>query len=346
MSIRATVKARGVQRERRFPDGTSKQTIRDWIDRERGRLKEDLPPASPGTFAKDVERYLDTLADRPTLRHARSQQLDWWIGRFGKLRRHHITAPLIRAHLAELRTSKSASTCNHYRLALAHLWSTLDGRNAANPLRDVPRFQEPEAEPRNLSPELVAAVLNALPSWGCATKHTARPTVNKGAIRLRVMATTGLSPAEIKRIQPDDLLLEQRAVYVRRRMKGKGAPGMVLPLTTDGVAALEAFAAGKAFGRFASAGLWTQWARACQRLLQQPDLDAGLRKALQRPSRPYDLRHTFGTFLLQQTGNLDTTQALMRHLKKTTTLRYARAAVAPQLRAAVDALDGRQPSSS
>jgi hypothetical protein len=44
-------------------------------------------------------------------------------------------------------------------MALAHLWSTLDGKNAANPLRDVPVFEEPEAEPRNLPPALVTSIL-------------------------------------------------------------------------------------------------------------------------------------------------------------------------------------------
>jgi hypothetical protein len=126
-SIRVTVKARGHQRERRFPAGTSLRVIQDWKDRERGRLKDGKPPASQGTFAKDVERYLDTLADRPQLRKERAYQLDWWIARIGKQRRSSLDVGTIRALLADLRTTKAASTCNHYRMALAHLWSTLDG---------------------------------------------------------------------------------------------------------------------------------------------------------------------------------------------------------------------------
>lgn len=250
MSIRATVKARGLQRERHFPAGTSLRTIQDWKDRERGRLKDERPPASRGTFAKDVERYLDTLADRRALKKERAYQLDWWIARLGKLRRTTIDAPTIRAALAELRTTKAASTCNHYRMALAHLWSTLDGKNAANPLRDVPVFEEPEAEPRNLPPAVVTSILAAFPAMGRAIKDQKRSTVNVGALRLQVMASTGLSPAEIMRIRPGDLALDDRAVYVRRRLKGKGSEGMLLPLTAAGVTALSQFRDNAAFGPF------------------------------------------------------------------------------------------------
>lgn len=345
MTLRVTVKARGVQRERRFPEGTSKQTIRDWIDRERGRLKDELPPASPGTLAKDVERYLDTLVDRPALKKERTVHLDWWIARLGKLRRSQITAPLIRTHLAELRTRRAASTCNHYRMALSHLWSTLDGKNAVNPCRDVPTFEEPEAEPRNLPQSVVWLLLEAFPKLGQTKKGEKRGSVNLGQLRLSVMAYTGLSPAEIMRIRPHDLMLAVRAVYVRRRQKGKGSEGMLLPLTKDGAAALQAFSEACAFGRFSTHALYQSWVRSCKRLLKRDDLDPSTRRYLLE-ARPYDLRHSFATFLLEKTGSLTTTKELMRHRSSKTTKRYARAAVAPHLRAALDAAGERQPPSS
>lgn len=343
-TTRETVKARGVQRERRFPVGTSARTIQDWKDRERGRLKDERPPASRGTFAKDVERYLDTLADRYALKKERTYQLDWWIKRLGKLRRTTIDAPTIRAALAELRMKKAASTCNHYRMALAHLWSTLDGKNGANPLRDVPVFEEPEAEPRNLPPALVTAILDAFPAMGRAIKGQKRSSVNLGALRLQVMASTGLSPAEIMRIRPGDLALDDRAVYVRRRLKGKGSEGMLLPLTAAGVSALTAFSQASAFGHFSTHALYQSWVRACKHVLETDGLDAQTRRLLE-DARPYDLRHSFATFLLQQTQNLGTTKELMRHRSSKTTKRYTRAAIAPHLRSAIDSLsaDTSQP---
>lgn len=336
-TLRATVKARGVQRERRFPLGTSKRTIQDWKDRERGRLKDERPPASRGTFAKDVERYLDTLADRRALKKERTYQLDWWIARVGKLRRSAITAPLIRTALAELRTKQAASTCNHYRMALAHLWSTLDGKNGVNPVRDVPTFEEPEAEPRQIPTGLVTRILDAMPALGQTKKGQKRSRVSLTRLRFIVMVTTGLSPAEIMRILPGDLHLAERVVYVRRRRKGKGSSGMLLPLGAEGAAALEAFADAGAFGRFSTHAAYQSWVRACKTVLKDTTLTNTERRILER-CRPYDLRHTYATHLLLSTHNIGTTRELMRHRSAKTTKRYAGAAVLPHLRAAVDAL--------
>lgn len=336
--IRVTVKARGVQRERRFPAGTSLRTIQDWKDRERGRLKELKPPPTRGTFTKDAERYLDTLTDRPKLKKERATQLDWWIERFGKQRRSDIDSMKIRTALTELRLTKAASTCNHYRMTLAHLWTTLDGKNAANPLRDVPVYLEPEAEPRALPAAVVTLIFSALSKWGAARKGHKRSTTSFAALRLNVMYQTGLSPAEIMRIVPGDVALKDRAVYVRRRLKGKGVEGMMYPLTTRGTAALQAFVDAKAFGRFSTHAVYRCWVRACKRLRQRKDLDASTRRILEE-ARPYDLRHTFATMMLAKTQNLKTTQELMRHRSSKTTKRYARAAVAAHLRASVDAVD-------
>jgi integrase len=336
-SLRITVKVGQHQQERRFPVGTSLRAIQDWKDRVRGRLKEQRPKADKGTLTTDVDRYLETLADRPALKKERTYQLEWWLRKFGRLRRSEIDAAMLRSALAELRTTKAASTCNHYRIALSHLWTTLDGRNAQNPLRDVPMFQEPESEPRNLPGELVRELLAAFPAIGRTVKGQKRARVNLGHIRLTVMLTTGLSPAEIMRVGPGDLMLASRAVYVRRRQKGKGSEGMMLPLTSAGIEALERFAAANAFGAFSTHALYQSWVRACKRLLKRQDLTEEQRRVLQT-ARPYDLRHTFGTFVLQQTQNLKTTQELLRHRSSKTTKRYVRAAVADHLRAAVDGL--------
>lgn len=333
--LAATVKVRGAQRERRFASGTALGTIQDWRHRERARMQDKLPPATRGTFAHDVERYLQTLADRSALRKERAYQLDWWLTRFGRMSRTDLHPPMLRAALAELHTTKAASTCNHYRVALSHLWSTLDGKNAANPLRDVPILEEPEAEARHLPHDLVELIMGALAPWGRAVKGHKRSTVSLAAVRLRVTFTTGLSPAEIMRIAPGDLRLDDRAVYVRRRRKGKGAEGMMYPLTPDGVTALTTFSRANAFGPFSTHAVYKCWVKACKRLLKRTDLPIAQRTILEE-ARPYDLRHTFGTSLLQKTGNLKTTQELMRHRSAKTTKRYVRGAVADHLRAVID----------
>lgn len=334
MSLRVTVKAYGKQREKRFPADTAKRIIQDWKDRTRGRLKDDLPPAGRETFAADVDRYLPTLADRYKLHKERRQQLEWWIRHFPARRRADITPAEIRAALAELRQTRSASTCNKYRMALSHLWSTLDGKTNRNPLRDVPQFPEPEAEPRNLPDALVTQILEAFAKRGAPKKGQKRAAISLAELRLRVMWRTGLSPAEIMRIQPGDLRLDDAAVYVRRRQKGKGSDGMLLPLTPEGVTALQTFAAHQAFGPFSTHAVYRGWALACRKIRERGDVDPQTDRLLAQ-ARPYDLRHTFGTMVLQRTQDLKVTQELMRHRSSKTTKRYVRAAVPAHLRAAV-----------
>jgi integrase len=335
--IRATVKARGRQVERWFPAGTAKRTIDDWKERERQRIKDDLPKASRGTLAKDVDRYLDTLADRRELKKERTRQLRWWVLKFGQKRRSDLDAAALRAALAELRLTREASTCNHYRDALYAVWRTLDGKQAPNPLRDVPKFEEPESAPRDMPLALVAKLLESMPAMGRSFKDQRRSSVNLTAIRLTVMFRTGLTPAEIKRIQPGDLTLAESSVYVRRRKKGRGSEGMTMPLTPHGVAALRAFADAEAFGPFSTRAAYQAFVRACKRLSKRDDLTDDERRIL-REATLYDLRHTFGTFVLQATQDLKVTQELMRHRSAKTTKRYVRSAVAGHLRAAVDVI--------
>ncbi len=48
------------------------------------------------------------------------------------------------------------------------------------------------------------------------------------------------------------------------------------------------------------------------------------KQAIVKRARPYALRHTYATFLLRQTKNLQTTKELMRHGSDNTTKRYTR----------------------
>jgi integrase len=337
--FRATVKVRGQQREKEFPLGTSDRVVQDWKDRARGKLKDERPPTTRGTFAADVERYLPTLADRYDLQKERTRQLDWWSLRFGRMKRATIEPAQIQAELAELRLTHAASTCNHYRIALSHLWRTLDGKNKPNPLRDVATYEEPEPEPRNLSPLTVRLVLEAWPDWGEAKKGEKRTRVNLAKRVLTVMLRTGLTPADLKRLQRRDLAqLAVGSIYVRRRMKGKGVVGSMFPLDADGIAALTAFRdAGLVGRRFSTHAIYKGWVKTCRRLLERGDLDPVVRDELER-ARPYDFRHTYGTFVLERTQNLKTTQELLRHRSGKMTKRYAAAMVLPHLRAAVDRL--------
>lgn len=335
--IRVTVKCRGIQRERRFPPGTATRTIDDWKARERLRILDHQPTASRESFQRDIDRYLDTLSDRPRRKAERTQQLAWWSHRFGRLTRAKITPTMIRTALVELRAARSASTCNKYRIALSHLWSTIDGKASRNPIRDVPSFEEPEAEPRNLPPDLVTRILAAMPDQSQGIKGKKRAKTSKTKARFQVMAATGLSPASIMRLTPADLHLEERAVYVRRRQKGKGATGGLYPITPEAVTAFRAFIAAAAFGSFSTHAARHCWQRACA-VVEGDEGTTPAEGRILRQARPYDLRHTFATMVLSRTGSLSTTQELLHHRSVKTTKRYARAAIPAHLLAAVDRL--------
>jgi integrase len=335
----ASVKVNGKQQEKTFPLGTPDSVVALWKERTKKLLGQGIGRAESGTFAADVEAYLDTLVDRPLRRSERAQQLDWWIVRCGRMSRLAITAPFIQTELAALRLTRSASTCNKYRLALSHLWRTLDGKSALNPVKDVPMFEEPEAEPRNLSAHVVELLFAAWPDRGEAKRGQKRSTVNLAKRVLLVMLRTGLTPAEQRRLRPQDLHLDSGSVWVQRRKKGKGVAGLELPLTPDGVTALGAFRDAGLIGRpFSTRSIFHGWERTRLRVLTRTDLDAATRDELER-ARPYDLRHTFGTFVLERTVNLKVTQELMRHRSSKTTKRYVGAQVLPYLRAAVNMLE-------
>lgn len=148
-----------------------------------------------GTFAADVEAYLPTLADRPTLRHARAVQLAWWEARFGHRARHSVKRHEWMTALVELAATlivngsrrgrpRSATSVRHYRTAVFHLFTTLDGKDAPNPFRDIPPPRMPDAEPRGLPYPLIEAIFDAMPDRRYGKKLT---SAQIDAIRARLV---------------------------------------------------------------------------------------------------------------------------------------------------------------
>lgn len=270
----------------------------------------------------------------------------------------------------------SASTVNQRLRALENLWTVLDGRHAYNPVREVAEADEPEAAARGLPAETIEAILAQMPDrrygralasadvdtirralhgrrrWGqvtalAATHKVSETMIRKIAagrkhrddtpsatkIRLRAIFLNGLSHSELMAITVADLHLDASPpwVWIAGRRKGKGTSGTAQPLTAQGAAALRALVDAKALGKFSRDSMRASFRRAWEKLKLE-----GL--------RPYDLRHSFATDVLHRTGNLDITQLLLRHRDKRTTLRYGKAAVPPLLAAAIERLEGGNPS--
>lgn len=333
---RITVKIHGHQREASVPISATKQDIDAWKDRERVKLRdENHEPAARGTFAKDVERYLLTLVNRPQLQKERTRYLKWWTDQFGRRPRAELRRDELAGALAELSLKKSASHVNHVHSALFNLITVLDGKAKPNIMRDVPRAVEPEAEPRGIPYALVRAIMAKLPDRGQGIKNRKRATVSKTKIRLRLMAYSGMTYAQMKRLELSDL--RPGGVFVKRRRKGKGVAGSIKPLNADARQALADFVAADCWGNFSRHSVYKSFQRAC-RAVERDAKKAGTKISL-TGIRPYDLRHAFGSAAFRATGNLQTVGELLDHKSLKTTRRYALEAIPDHLIAASSAVE-------
>jgi integrase len=237
----------------RFPPGTPQRVLIEARDAMKARLRKQRNDqkrlaVKSGTFAADAERYLLAVKSMPTYAD-RAWQISKWVDRFGDWRRHDITASDI------------------FRTAIRHLWNVLDGKAERNPVRDVPMAREPDALPRNIPPDVAADILGRI-----------RPS--KARAVLRLMIATGMTPTEIRRIEPTDVLPD--ALIARGRRKGKGTKARALPITPAVRVALDEFIAADAWG-----GVSLKTTGAAWRLAR--------RKAGHGQHTSYDLRHTYLT---------------------------------------------------
>lgn len=170
----------------------------------------------------------------------------------------------------------------------------------------------------------------------------------QGKAILRVMAYTGLPPAQIKLLEPRHIDWHAPSVLAQGRKKGGGTRSVRLPLVPPGVAALQAFADANAFGRqFSSSSLNAVFRRGVSRMCATLEADPTTRAIGEQlrielaDATPYWLRHSFLTESQLATGNISATQSLAMHSDARMTRRYLLAAVAPELQHAADLLATR-----
>ena len=244
----------------------------------------------PGEEPGDVRRRRRVPAREAVGRSSwRSVASNWNGGRarLGQRRRHAITPADVRAALADLRRTRAASTCNHYRQALFSLYRALDGRAATNPVRDVEPFASPAPEARGLSYDAIRRILAAMSDQGSAiVKGRPRAGGSAAKVRCRVLAFTGLRPSELMRYRPEhwDRATQTLIVYT-----GKGGRTRTIPLSAPAAEALADLEALGAIGPFSMSTVRRAFIRATARI--------GMHGV-----RPYDLRHSYGTALYRAGG--------------------------------------------
>lgn len=307
--------------QRHFPHGTSPRDMQAWrADTKAGLRLTRKQRASYGTFEGDAKRYLRAVTALTTYED-RTREIGLWIDVFGTTPRDRITSADIReqrdAWLTEprSRTDKrpvAPATVNKRLRALSNLWRVLDGRLAANPVRDVPEAPEPTPAARTASYEQIAKLLDALPH-------------SKTKARIRVLAYTGWPIGVLTKLTADDVDLTAGLARLPPRHKGTGAAGVVVPLVPQAVAALKDFARLKCWGKCSRHSLRTSFKRAAKK--------AGLPWL-----RPYDLRHLYASALAAASQDERAVAAVLQHADLRTTRRYTLGSVPVRVTLAVEKL--------
>lgn len=311
----------GGLRSKRFGLEATVTEMRAWREAERVAYRQQrglAGPVSNGTLDADIVKYLQLVATMPSIKDRR-RDLAAWSDVLGTKARAKITRDDVRLALQTWRLGDperhvkplSASTCNHRRTALMHLFRILDGRGAPNPVRDVAPFREPDPEPRAVPLAVVAAILDGM-----------RPS--KTRARLKVLAWTGLrGRSELEHVRPEHVNLAERRCWVRTGKKGKPRE---LVLNAKGVAAWREFIKMQAWGPYHKDSLRHAWERA---LAEENARRLETAKKARRPPdllpkiRVYDLRHSIATALITAGADLADVQAHLGHTSPRMTRRYA-----------------------
>lgn len=303
-----------VHRERRAPTVPIEDAKKDLVE-VRKRWTAGRKGPGTGTLGADVTRYLrDYCTGRPH-HDERQRHLQLWVDALGEdTQRHAITKDDIARVLHDWRLTLAADTCNKRRTALLALYHALDGRGASNPVREIPKFRAPDALPRGLDYRLIERALKKLPQ--CKTRA-----------RLAVLAYTGIRAGQLMKLTPDDWDDRQHVLTVPGTAKGRGTKPYVVPLSERARLALKAFDRLDAWGSFT----WAPMARMWKAAAEKAKLPAG--------TRPYDLRHSFGTAIYRATGDIQAARKLLGHSSLRVTERYTLAAVPAQQLAAIAAFD-------
>jgi integrase len=333
--------------EIRYPPDTPLSTMVARWHREKMRLTDERAKAGDGpivrgTLSADVRTYLETAHLTKQRRAERADQLHWWCESFGTKRRTELESPDLRRALNGLlhkgrdgKTPMAPSTVNKYRFALSHVYTVLDGKEAANPLRNVPKYTEPEPEPRDVPYVIIDRILDEIRDRGGAKDRLSRTKACA-----RVLAYCPVTPAQLRRMTRADIdwVSTPAAMLTPGRKKGKGTTAGRKPLSVRGLEAFQAFDAADCWGQpFSRSSFHRTFTAARDRAVtalraDRPDLaDALIRAATMRP---YDLRHSFATVASRAIGNDAIVSEFLDHGDPRTTKRYTQSALPDHMRTA------------
>jgi integrase len=340
----------GPQRQtKRFPKATALRTIVAWIEdtkrefrKRRGAFKRQR-----GTLAADVLAYVVTLP-KGTARSNTAACLRAWVTALGDVQRARLThAPLRDVVTGWIDQGVAANTIKHRRRALAQLFDALDGPDAPNPARQLKTPREPEIAPRAVSMALLQGILDGM-DQARTVRHPGRGGAgfrNKTQARLRMMLWTGITPASLARLKPQHIDLEGEQLTLPPRLKGRGARAVTVPLFPEGVAACRAWLRAFAWGRFDQRALGRSFHAAVRSYVAR-EAAAGRTVIVPADLRPYDLRHSYLSWLWTETEDILLVQHFAQHADLETTARYTQGAVSTRARSVVDRVKRKRANST
>jgi site-specific recombinase XerD len=342
----AMIMVAGQQRTQRFPFGTGIKEMEEWLFQQKTEIRENLrtgtvSPTAPkrGTLAADARAYLgkDDVREMPSFSD-RERHINWWVEQLGHRKRSRITSDDVQHALNTLK-GKAGNTRNHYRTALRHLYTRLDGKHAYNPAAETKKAHDDSAEDpkgRAIDPVALGRII-----------HRVEPRSLTRA-RLALFATCGITNIEMSRLTKRSFVFEPDQsghVTVPARHKGQGSNARTIPFMT-----LHAWLAAKAFVRtyererawgkvFSNSSLNTSFHRAADHVrdwYREHGIDEDqIERWILPDARPYDLRHTFATYVAANTQDDTVAQYLLGHKSVATTQRYTRKSIPDRIAAVV-----------
>jgi integrase/recombinase XerD len=280
---------------------------------EQMRLGKDARSCQVGTsFAQDIDAYLESLEGD---RQERARQwLSFWRQWYGHERRADLTLQQVQAFFQYVTTKDghpfSASSKNKLRTYALNVWRYHDGRRHLCPCLDIPVFDEPKGETRELRPEDILRILDAMGD-----------TANRA--RLGLMFVTGCRPIELSWLREDAFHLDEAVPFVSIR-GAKGGASRMVPLPEMGVQFARDFL--RLRGWQHQTNLYRDMQRAAARVGLEVDRGerhpGGRKKVL---ISPYALRHTYAMQLRRSGAGIDDIADALGHRSLETTRRYAQA---------------------
>lgn len=268
------------------------------------RAEQSASPHTLRAYARVLSEVAAGLGDRPL--HAAS--------------RFDLRAYLARAGGAPATVAQRLAALRAY-----FRWALREGRITDDPTTLLARPKVRVSLPRVLEPaEAEAVVEHPISS---ATPRGDAELRNRAILELAYGA--GLRVSELAALDVTDVDAAEGLVHVRQ---GKGRKDRRVPIGPPGVAAVEAYAAGRVAGPlFLNPAGGRLGTRSIYTVVHRSGVQNGLAGV-----HPHAMRHSFATHLLQNGADIRSIQEMLGHASLSTTQRYA-AVDLDRLRATWDA---------